>query len=50
MTDRIFYRGDKKVFVEAQIEAAKASKPGKRVTIGKYIDEALKEKIKRGNK
>ena len=45
MTDKIFYRGDKAIYLKAKAAAALAGK-----AIGKYIDEALKEKIKRGKK
>jgi len=45
LTDRIFYRGDKGIYQKAKAAAALAGKP-----VGKYIDEALEEKVKKETK
>jgi len=40
MSDKIFYRGDKAIYKQAKIAAAIAD-----VKIGKWIDDAIREKL-----
>jgi len=45
LTSPLFYRGNKEILKRAKVAAALSEK-----TLGKYIDEALEEKIKKETK